>query len=130
MKLPRSTSVAIAATLVTLLNICPAHAQRQTVLKQIDLPHNYYYREMYLPQLTSGPSAVAFSPDGKTLVYSMQGSLWKQSIDSRSAQQLTAGPGYDYQPDWSPDGKRIVFVRYLNDAMEIYSLDVASGAAS
>ena len=38
---------------------------------QIQLPHNYYYREMYLPQLTSGPSALTFSPDGKELVYSM-----------------------------------------------------------
>ena len=24
----------------------------------IDLPHPYYYHEMYLPQLTSGPSSV------------------------------------------------------------------------
>ncbi len=107
-----------------------AGAQRQTVLKQIELPHNYYFREMYLPQLTSGPSAVAFSPDGKTLVYSMQGSLWKQSIDSTVAEQLTDGPGYDYQPDWSPDGRRIAFVRYLNDALEIYGLDVSTGAVS
>jgi TolB protein len=44
----------------TLLTACPAYAQRQTVLKQIALPHNYYFREMYLPQLTSGPSSVAF----------------------------------------------------------------------
>ncbi len=29
-------------------------AQREPVLKQIDLPHSYYYREMYLPQLTTG----------------------------------------------------------------------------
>jgi len=32
---------------------------RETVLKQIDVPHNYYYREMYLPQLTSGPSSLS-----------------------------------------------------------------------
>ncbi|HEX2138596.1 MAG TPA: CehA/McbA family metallohydrolase, partial [Woeseiaceae bacterium] len=38
-----------------------------------------------------------------------------------------AGPGYDYQPDWSPDGKRIVFVRYLDDAMELYTLELDSG---
>ena len=37
----------------------------QPVLPQIDLPHPYYYREMYLPQLTSGPSSVAWSPDSK-----------------------------------------------------------------
>ncbi|PYX96682.1 MAG: hypothetical protein DMG71_05100 [Acidobacteria bacterium] len=76
-------------------------AQREPVLKQIDLPHPYYFREMYLPQLTTGPSAVAWSPDSRTLVYSMAGSLWRQQIDSGDAEQLTAGPGYDYQPDWS-----------------------------
>lgn len=37
-----------------------AFAQREPVLKQIDLPHTYYFREMYLPQLTSGPSSVAW----------------------------------------------------------------------
>ncbi|HEY1283145.1 MAG TPA: hypothetical protein VGE96_01575, partial [Steroidobacteraceae bacterium] len=105
----------------------PSFAQRQAVLKQIDVPHNYYFREMYLPQLTNGPSSLAFSPDGRTLVYSMQGSLWKQALDSTTAEQLTAGPGYDYQPDWSPDGKRIVFTRYVEDSMELYLLDVATG---
>src|SRR5262249_47381139 len=107
-----------------------ANAQRQAVLEQIELPHNYYYREMYLPQLTSGPSAVAFSPDGHALVYSMQGSLWKQGIDSTTAEQLTDGPGYDFQPDWSTDGQRIAFARYVNDAVEIYNLDPATGSVT
>jgi TolB protein len=84
-----------------------AFAEREPVLKQIDLPHSYYFREMYLPQLTSGPSSVAFSPDGASLVYSMAGSLWRQEIGSDRAVELTHGPGYDYQPDWSPDGRYI-----------------------
>jgi hypothetical protein len=42
--------------------------------------------------------------------------------------QLTAGPGYDYQPDWSPDGNRVVFVRYLDDAMELHLLDLETGS--
>src|SRR5450631_4910022 len=75
-------------------------AQREPVLPQIDLPHPYYYREMYLPQLTSGPSSVCWSPDSTEVVYSMAGSLWRQRIDSKTAQQLTDGAGYDYQPDW------------------------------
>ena len=53
----------------------PARAERETVLKQIKLPHNYYFREMYLPQLTSGPSSLTWSPSGDRLVYSMQGSI-------------------------------------------------------
>jgi TolB protein len=99
-------------------------AQREPVLKQIDLPHSYYYREMYLPQLTTGPSAAAWSPDSKSLVYSMAGSLWRQEVGSTSAEQLTSGPGYDYQPDWSSDGRWIVFDRYDHDAVELWSLDL------
>jgi dipeptidyl aminopeptidase/acylaminoacyl peptidase len=118
--------LALAGAILCIAAAPPAQAQRQAVLKQIDVPHPYYFREMYLPELTSGPSAVAFSPDGRTLVYSMQGSLWSQDIDSTEAKELTAGPGYDYQPDWSPDGSRIVFVRYRNDALELAELDVAS----
>src|SRR5262249_32358025 len=82
---------------------------------------------MYLPQVTSGPSAVTWSPDSTELVYSMQGSLWRQKIDSGVAVQLTAGPGYDYEPDWSPDGKWIVFSRYDRDAVELQILNVGTG---
>jgi TolB protein len=86
----------------------PAAAQRAPVLQQIKVRYPYYYREMFVPQVTSGPSAAAWSPDGTELVYSMQGSLWRQRVRSNEARQLTDGPGYDYQPDWSPDGRRIV----------------------
>jgi TolB protein len=102
-------------------------AQREPVLKQIDLPHPYYFREMYLPQLTTGPSAAAWSPDSYSLVYSMAGSLWRQELGSAKAEQLTAGPGYDYQPDWSADGRWIVFARYDQDAIELWSLDTRDG---
>ena len=109
------------------LGVPSAHAERAAVLAQIDLPHNYYFREMYLPQLTTGPSAAAFSPDGKELVYSMAGSLWRQTIGSASATEITHGDGYDYQPDWSADGRHIAFVRYAHDALEVWQLDLKSG---
>jgi len=52
-----------------LLTFCMAgsvcFAARLPVLQQIDLPHPYYFREMYLPQLTSGPSSLAWSPDSR-----------------------------------------------------------------
>src|SRR5688572_26952494 len=115
--------------MVAALLLCTSVAlgQRQPVLSQIEVPHSYYFREMYLPQATTGPTSPAWSPDGSTLVYSMQGSLWKQELDSDTAVQLTAGPFYDYQPDWSPDGTRIVFTRYRNHAMELQVLEVDTG---
>ncbi len=107
--------------------VLPVYAQRKPVLPQIDLPHPYYFREMYLPQLTSGPSSVAWSPDSKEVVYSMAGTLWRQKIESTEARQITDDAGYDYQPDWSPDGKSVIYVSYQKDAMELWLLDLASG---
>ncbi len=118
--------------LLGLLTLCvadPALAVRLPVLRQVDLPHSYYFREMFLPQLTSGPSSVTFSPDGQSVVYSMGGSLWRQAIDGESADELTYGPGYDYQPDWSPDGRFIVFARHHADAIELWRLDLSSRKA-
>src|SRR5260221_8427014 len=108
----------------------PAFAQRRPVLPQIDEPHPYYYRELYLPQLTSGPSSLTWGPDSRELIYSMAGSLWRQKLGSETAVQITDGPGYDYQPDWSPDGKSVVYVSYQNDAMELWLLDLATGKPS
>src|SRR5258707_1366559 len=114
------------------------HAERLPVVQQIALPHPYYFREMYLPQLTSGPSSLAWSRDSRELVYSMAGSLWRQTVaaDDKNgagtgrgvAQQLTAA-SFDYQPDWSPAGRWGIYSSYRNDAMELWILDLASGSA-
>jgi hypothetical protein len=109
------------------LFVIPTCAQRRPVLPQIDEPHPYYYRELYLPQLTSGPSSLTWGPDSKELIYSMAGSLWRQKLDSEIITQLTDGAGYDYQPDWSPDGKSVVYVSYQKDAMELWLLDLTAG---
>jgi hypothetical protein len=99
-------------------------AGREAVLNQVDLPHSYYWRELYLPQLTTGPSSVDFFPDGQTLAYSMGGSLWWQRVDEDTAYEMTHAPGaYDYQPDVAPDGNSTVFVRYDGKAMELWRFD-------
>src|SRR5262249_15509297 len=110
--------------IILILTALPLAAQRQPVLKQIDLPHRYYYREMYLPQLTTGPNSAAWSSDSRSVVYSMSGTLWRQALNSGTAEQLTAGPGYDYQPDCSPDGRWVVYVSYRQDAIELWVLDL------
>ncbi|MGH8030023.1 MAG: TolB family protein, partial [Arenimonas sp.] len=103
-------------------------AGREPVLKQVDLPHSYYWRELYLPQLTSGPSSADFMPDSETLVYSMAGSLWRQKIGENVATELTHAKGaYDYQPDVAADGHSVVFTRYDGNAMELWRLDLGSG---
>jgi TolB protein len=105
-------------------------AERLPVLAQIDLPHSYYFREMYLPQLTGGPSSLAWSPDSAELIYSAGGSLWRQRLGTAVAAQLTAAEAYDYQPDWSPDGRWVIYTSYRGDALELWVLDLQRGISS
>jgi Tol biopolymer transport system component len=118
--------ISIAALGVLFVFVAATNAQRVPVLNQIDLPHNYYFRELYLPQLTSGPSSVAWTTDGASLVYSMSGSLWLYSLGTKQSEQLTDGDGYDYQPDVDRSGEHVVFVRYNGESAELMVLNLKS----
>jgi Tol biopolymer transport system component len=128
----RRARLAAASLLALPLLAAAARSQsvppvREPVLKQVRVPHAYYWREMYVPQVTSGPASASWSPDGAELVYAMQGGLWRQRVGGDEARQLTAGPGYDHQPDWAPDGRRVVYASYRDDAVELRLLDLESG---
>ncbi|HEY5805181.1 MAG TPA: CehA/McbA family metallohydrolase [Lysobacter sp.] len=126
----RASRRILAATLLLAMVGGVAANGREAVLKQVDLPHSYYWRELYLPQLTTGPSSASFLPDGQSLVYSMAGSLWRQGIGDDEAVELTHARGaYDYQPDVARDGRSVVFTRYDGGGMELWRLDLASGHA-
>jgi dipeptidyl aminopeptidase/acylaminoacyl peptidase len=114
--------------LIGVATAAPASAiERAPALAGVSAPHSYYWREMYVPQLTSGPSALAWAPDGKALYYSMQGRIWRQKIDSSRAEEITLSAGYDYQPDVSPDGRTLVFSRRAGDAINLILRDLKSG---
>ena len=119
---------AVAAALCVVSAPPAAHAvERAPVLAQVSAPHSYYWREMYVPQLTGGPSSLAWSSDGEALFFSMQGRIWRQRLDSSRAEEVAAAGGYDYQPDVSPDGKSLVFSRSAGDAINLILRDLVSG---
>ncbi len=104
---------------------------RVPVLDQVNLPHGYYWRELYIPQLTTGPSSVAFMPSGDELIYAMEGSLWRRKIagPNPANQEVThSARAYDYQPDVAPDGDSVVFTRYDGKAFELWRHEFTSGA--
>jgi hypothetical protein len=122
---PAARALFLAAPLVA---AAAAGAGREPVLNQVALPHNYYWRELYIPQLTTGPSFVAFMPSGDELIYSMEGSLWRQKIDTGEANEVTHPTGaYDHQPDVSPDGRSVIFTRYDGKGFELWRHDLDSG---
>ena len=103
-------------------------AGREPVLSQVALPHTYYWRELYIPQLTTGPSSVAFMPAGDELIYAMEGSLWRQKPGTPGANEITHPAGaYDHQPDVAPDGQSVVFTRYDGKGFELWRLDLETG---
>jgi len=59
-------------------------------------------------------AAYTWSPDSKHLLFDAQGQLWYYSLDTGTAVQLTSSPDPSEDPKFSPDGKRLVYVRKHN----------------
>lgn len=77
--------------------------------------------ETYLiPAPTSSPMSPSWSPDGDWIAFSMWGSIWRVPASGGTAEELTFGPGYDYQPSYSPDGQKIVFVRDRGGQLDLW----------
>ena len=50
----------------------------------------------------------------------MRGSIWRVPASGGTAEELTSGPGYDYQPSYSPDGQKVVFVRDREGQLDLW----------
>src|ERR1017187_9881897 len=59
-------------------------------------------------------AAYTWSPDSKHLLFDSRGQLWYYSLDTGTAVQLTSSPDPSQDPKFSPDGKRLAYVRKHN----------------
>src|SRR5437016_14468200 len=79
------------------------------------------------------------SPDGKWVAYTVteqslkddRGTtrIWLADVATGQSRDLTAGPGSDRQPRWSPDGKTHAFVSTRQNAAQPWLLPLAGGEA-
>src|SRR5215216_568267 len=96
-----------------------------------------------LTQLTTienGACQPSWSPDGSQLVFISpctrrgeffetayrESSLYLIHVDGTGLKTLTTVPGSDFDPAWSPDGRRIAFTSVRDGNKQIYVLDVNS----
>jgi Tol biopolymer transport system component len=52
-----------------------------------------------------------WSPNGRLLTFHRAGDLWVMKPDGSAAHRITSGTANDINPDWSPDGTKLVFSR-------------------
>jgi Tol biopolymer transport system component/imidazolonepropionase-like amidohydrolase len=67
--------------------------------------------------------AAALSPDGRTLIIDLQGSLWALPAAGGAAKRITDEYLDVRQPAWSPDGKRVAFQGYADGVWHIYVIN-------
>ncbi len=79
-------------------------------------------------KLTQGTNiAVAAAPDSKTLVFDLQGTLWRLPVTGGKATAITDELGDARQPAWSPDGKQLAFQSYRDGNWHLWMV-AANGA--
>ncbi len=71
----------------------------------------------------------AISPDGKTIVFTYKGDLYRVPAGGGNATQLTTHEAEDFMPVWSHDGKRIAFASDRYGNFDIYVMPADGGEA-
>ena len=65
----------------------------------------------------------AISPDGKNIVFSFKGDLYKVSSAGGTAYPLTLHEAHDFMPVWSHDGKKIAFASDRFGNFDVFVID-------
>ena len=71
--------------------------------------------------------SVDVSPDGRAIVFDLDGHLYTTPITGGRAHRITSGPAVDRDPRWSPDGKLIAFASNRGGFENVWTIDPGTG---
>jgi len=71
----------------------------------------------------------SISPDGKQIVFSYKGDLYKIDANGGTAIPITLSEGHDFMPVWSPDGKWIAFASDRYGNYDVFIMPAEGGTA-
>jgi Tol biopolymer transport system component/C-terminal processing protease CtpA/Prc len=71
----------------------------------------------------------AISPDGRTLVFTYRGDLWRVPSAGGDAVPLTQHPAHDMLPVWSPDGRQLAFASDRHGNFDVFVMPAEGGPA-
>lgn len=72
----------------------------------------------------------AISPDGRQIVFTYKGDLYRVSASGGEALQLTYHEAHDYYPVWSKDGRTLAFASDRFGNFDIYTMSAQGGPAA
>jgi dipeptidyl aminopeptidase/acylaminoacyl peptidase len=99
-------------------------------------PHPFNVHDLVTMQRIGDPQV---SPDGKQIVFVLRttdmdanrgrNDLWMVNTDGSGMKRLTSHPAADFNPRWSPCGKRIWFLSTRSGSVQIWHISPAGGEA-
>lgn len=72
----------------------------------------------------------AIAPDGKQIVFSHKGDIYRVPVNGGEAVPLTLHEAHDFMPVWSRDGKWIAFASDRYGNFDVYIMPATGGAAT
>jgi len=68
---------------------------------------------------------IDLSPDGYTIIFDLLGDLYTVPVTGGEATQMTRGMAINYQPVWSPDGKKIAYISDVSGSSHLNVRDLS-----
>lgn len=83
----------------------------QTIQDALHFQHSVFEDEFSVKMIRQ----LVTSPDGKTVVFNAAGYLYKKELPNGIPERLTNGVDFEFEPEFSPDGKYIVYTTWSDE---------------